>query len=64
MKTEITKFMNRQKMIQIIRLDDKLNFTENPTPTDTEELLLTIAEMDNNELMKLTIDCLIRNNKN
>tara|TARA_R110001632_G_scaffold46294_1_gene117601 strand:- start:366 stop:560 length:195 start_codon:yes stop_codon:yes gene_type:complete len=64
MKTEITKFMNRQKMIQIIRLDDKLNFTENPTPAETESLLLTIAEMDNNELMKLTIDCLIRNNKN
>tara|TARA_R110000851_G_scaffold85930_2_gene186637 strand:+ start:150 stop:320 length:171 start_codon:yes stop_codon:yes gene_type:complete len=56
--------MNRQKMIQIIRLDDKLNFTENPTPAETESLLLTIAEMDNNELMKLTIDCLIRNNKN
>tara|TARA_R110000764_G_scaffold39178_2_gene87293 strand:+ start:508 stop:678 length:171 start_codon:yes stop_codon:yes gene_type:complete len=56
--------MNRQKMIQIIRLDDKLNFTENPTPADTESLLLSMSFCSDKELMELTIDCLIRNNKN
>tara|TARA_R110000787_G_scaffold237426_6_gene343847 strand:- start:506 stop:691 length:186 start_codon:yes stop_codon:yes gene_type:complete len=60
---ETTNFLNRREMIKIVRLDDKLNFTENPTKSDTEELLLTIAEMDNKELLKWTIDCLIRNNK-
>ena len=63
MESNRKDLLNRKEMLRIILLDDKINFEEeNPSPAQQQDFLLRLAEMDNKELCKCTIDALIRNN--